>query len=56
MEAARSKGTKRWAIGDDDAKTAAALRAFDFLNDDWRPGDRVPCAFGYWLGLGADVQ
>ena len=45
----RSKGTKRWAIGDPhDAKTAEALRAFDFSADDWRPGDRVLCAFGYY--------
>ena len=43
------KGTKRWAIGDPhDAKTAAALRAFDFSADDWRPGDRVLCAYGYY--------
>ena len=43
------KGTKRWAIGDPhDAKTAAALRAFDFSTNDWRPGDRVLCAYGYY--------
>ena len=43
------KGTKRWAIGDPhDAKTAGALRAFDFSAGDWRPRDRVLCAFGYY--------
>ena len=61
------KGTKRWAIGDlHDAKTAAALREFDFQKNEWRPGDRVLCAYGYYywgwaltcnaaLGGGGDV-
>ena len=43
------KGTKRWAIGDPhDAKTAEALRAFDYSTNDWRPRDRVLCAYGYY--------
>mgnify|MGYP004203481305 CR=1 FL=1 len=43
------KGTKRWAIGDPhDAKTAGALRAFDYSTNDWRPRDRVLCAYGYY--------
>ena len=43
------KSIKRWAIGDPhDAKTAAALRAFDFSSEEWRPGDRVLCAYGYY--------
>ena len=43
------KGTKRWAIGDPhDAKTAEALRAFDYYKNEWRPRDRVLCAYGYY--------
>ena len=43
------KGTKRWAIGDPhDAKTAEAFQKFDFSTDDWRPRDRVLCAYGYY--------
>ena len=47
--ASKRKDTKRWAIGDPhDAKTAGALRAFDFSQNEWRPGDRILCAYGYY--------
>ena len=47
--ASKRKGTERWAIGDPhDAKTAEMFRAFDFSSEDWRPRDRVLCAYGYY--------
>ena len=43
------KSIKRWAIGDPhDAKTAEAFQRFDFSAADWRPRDRVLCAYGYY--------
>ena len=47
--ASKRKGTERWAIGDPhDAKTAEMFRAFDFSSENWRPRDRVLCAYGYY--------